>query len=409
MYNTQPSQPSAPQPPFPPSQTIQTPQPPDQPGRRPPTKKQPIDKRLYWIAGGVTVLGIGACGALLALILLIYIAQPRVPDGVRVAGLVIGGETLDTAETMLEKGYASQTLRLTDGDRAWNVPLNELGITVNVAETLKIAEKAAKNAILQPVYAIDFPQAQAKLINLSAEINIPPVNGNPPRAGKSVDIPFVLDRLRLDLAGEIADGVVELNMIEVAGQADSEAEYTGIQTQHTVAEGEELGLIAKKYNVSLSDLVTLNNIENPDLLYVGQVLTIPASGVYEPTAADAPPAPTNSGRAIVVSTENQRIYAYENGQLVRSHLVSTGTNATPTVKGDYKIQYKFLADDMSGPDYFLPQVPYTMYFYQGYAIHGTYWHNSFGRPMSHGCVNLPTDEAKWFFEFASIGTPVRVI
>ena len=70
---------------------------------------------------------------------------------------------------------------------------------------------------------------------------------------------------------------------------------------------------------------------------------------------------------------------------------------------------KYIEDDMSGPDYFLPQVPYTMYFFQGYGIHGTYWHNSFGRPMSHGCVNLPVSEAQWFFNWAEVGTPVRVI
>jgi len=95
--------------------------------------------------------------------------------------------------------------------------------------------------------------------------------------------------------------------------------------------------------------------------------------------------------------------------LVRSHLVSTGLPDTPTVLGDYKVYVKHVATDMRGPDYYLPQVPYTMYFYQGYGIHGTYWHNSFGRPMSHGCVNLPTSEAQWFFNWAEVGTPVRVI
>jgi lipoprotein-anchoring transpeptidase ErfK/SrfK len=49
-----------------------------------------------------------------------------------------------------------------------------------------------------------------------------------------------------------------------------------------------------------------------------------------------------------------------------------------------------------------------MYFYQGYALHGTYWHNNFGTPMSHGCVNMPTPEAEWAFNWASIGTPVIV-
>ena len=77
--------------------------------------------------------------------------------------------------------------------------------------------------------------------------------------------------------------------------------------------------------------------------------------------------------------------------------------------GDYSIYVKYVADDMSGPGYFLPQVPYTMYFYAGYAIHGTYWHNAFGRPMSHGCVNLPVGESQWFFDWAQVGTPVRVV
>ncbi|NWG18615.1 MAG: L,D-transpeptidase family protein [Chloroflexi bacterium] len=168
-------------------------------------------------------------------------------------------------------------------------------------------------------------------------------------------------------------------------------------------------MIGKLYNVSVADIANLNGITNPDLLYVGQELIIPAAGVYEPTAADAPPAPTSVGKSIVVSTDSQRIFAYENGQLVRSRLVSTGLPDTPTVKGDYKVYVKYVADDMSGPDYFLPQVPYTMYFYQGYGIHGTYWHNNFGRPMSHGCVNLPVGDAEWFFNWAEVGTPVRVI
>jgi lipoprotein-anchoring transpeptidase ErfK/SrfK len=47
-----------------------------------------------------------------------------------------------------------------------------------------------------------------------------------------------------------------------------------------------------------------------------------------------------------------------------------------------------------------------MYFYSGYALHGAYWHNNFGHPMSHGCVNLPVDVSKWMFEWAPIGTMV---
>jgi lipoprotein-anchoring transpeptidase ErfK/SrfK len=63
---------------------------------------------------------------------------------------------------------------------------------------------------------------------------------------------------------------------------------------------------------------------------------------------------------------------------------------------------------MAGPGYYLPDVPYTMYFYRGYGIHGTYWHSNFGTPMSHGCVNMQTDEAGWMFNWASVGTLVNV-
>ena len=52
---------------------------------------------------------------------------------------------------------------------------------------------------------------------------------------------------------------------------------------------------------------------------------------------------------------------------------------------------------MVGPDYEQPNVPYVMYFYGAYSLHGAYWHNDFGRPRSHGCVNLPVADAKWLF------------
>jgi lipoprotein-anchoring transpeptidase ErfK/SrfK len=61
---------------------------------------------------------------------------------------------------------------------------------------------------------------------------------------------------------------------------------------------------------------------------------------------------------------------------------------------------------MTGPGYSLPDVPYTMYFYQGYALHGTYWHDNFGQPMSRGCVNLSIDNSKKLFEWAAPVIPL---
>ncbi len=109
-----------------------------------------------------------------------------------------------------------------------------------------------------------------------------------------------------------------------------------------------------------------------------------------------------------VDLSAQRAYAMEGDTVVRSFLVSTGTWQTPTVTGTFRIYVKYRSAAMSGPGYYLPNVPYIMYFYKGYGLHGTYWHNNFGTPMSHGCVNFQTDDAAFLYKFTSVGTVVHV-
>ncbi len=391
------------------------PQPPEQPTHalhRRPVRRVRLQSP-WLILAGVFTLGTVAMICIVGLLVLVlYSGGKQIPSGVAVAGIPIGGESVKNATGQLtQHDFASQPVILTDGDRRWTLSLGELGIQVDVAATIQAAQDAPAGTAVQPWYTIDFTQTQNILIAFSPQVNIA---ATPGQAGRSIDIPAVLDRLYLNLQGELADGVLELSMIVTdplpqTTSSSSSTPYTGQTTVHVVEQGQELGLIAKLYNVSLQDIINLNQLDNPDLLYVGQELTIPAAGVYTPAAVDAPAAPTSVGKAIVVSTSQQRIYAYENGQMVRSDLVSTGLPDTPTVLGDYKVYQKYTATDMSGPGYYLPAVPYTMYFYEGYGIHGTYWHNSFGRPMSHGCVNLPTPEAEWFFNWAEVGTPVRVV
>lgn len=122
---------------------------------------------------------------------------------------------------------------------------------------------------------------------------------------------------------------------------------------------------------------------------------------------------SESDRWIEIDLSDQRLSAWEGGNKVYSYLVSTGKwAATPT--GDFKIWTKLAKTTMSGGSkalgtyYYLPNVPCTMYFYKGYGIHGTYWHNNFGQPMSHGCVNMKTEEACTLFSWASVGTRVSV-
>ncbi len=177
---------------------------------------------------------------------------------------------------------------------------------------------------------------------------------------------------------------------------------------HVVRPGETLSLIARRYNVSWTALALANGIADPNRIEAGTTLRIPSSDGRIVAAQGDPGPRVGVGREIVVILSTQMTYAYENGVLMRAVLSSTGLPATPTVQGDYRVYAKYASAPMSGPGYYLPNVPYILYFYQGYALHGTYWHSNFGRPMSRGCVNLPTDEARWFFEFASIGTPVHV-
>jgi len=111
---------------------------------------------------------------------------------------------------------------------------------------------------------------------------------------------------------------------------------------------------------------------------------------------------------IEVDLSEQKTYAWAGEQLQNSFVVSTGTWLTPTVIGTFRIYVKYISQDMWGADYYLPGVPYVMYFYEGYALHGTFWHNNFGTPMSHGCVNFSPADAEWLFNFADVGTQVYV-
>jgi LysM repeat protein len=197
-----------------------------------------------------------------------------------------------------------------------------------------------------------------------------------------------------------------------AAPASAPAAASNNSTTHTVQAGETLFRIALRYNVSLSTLTTANQLGSADVIYAGQRLVIPgastATGGGSAAPAAAPAAGSAQGKQIVVDLSEQSVYVYQDGVLLRQFLVSTGLPATPTVQGNFTIQRKYLSTRMTGPDYDLPGVPYPMYFYQGYALHGTYWHSNFGHPMSHGCVNMRTADAEWLYQFAPVGTAVRV-
>ena len=177
---------------------------------------------------------------------------------------------------------------------------------------------------------------------------------------------------------------------------------------YVVQRGDTLHRIALRFGVTISALMNANGLTNANFIFVGQTLVLPGSSASPAPAPVPQPAPVVSygSKWIDVNLSSQTLTAYADQTPAFQTRVSTGTAATPTLVGTYNIYVKYVSAPMSGPGYYLPDVPYIMYFYRSYSLHGTYWHNNFGTPMSHGCVNLSTPDAEWLFNWADMGTTV---
>lgn len=119
---------------------------------------------------------------------------------------------------------------------------------------------------------------------------------------------------------------------------------------------------------------------------------------------------TDGERWVEVDLSDQMIYAWEGDKLVMQSAISSGLPWWPTPVGEYRVWIKLKSTKMEGGSgkyyYYLPNVPYVMFFegenlpgWRGYGLHGAYWHNEFGTPRSHGCVNLPVDFAGRLYEW----------
>ena len=126
----------------------------------------------------------------------------------------------------------------------------------------------------------------------------------------------------------------------------------------------------------------------------------------------APPQGVTGGRWIEVNLFEQTATVYDNNRLIFATMVSTGVEHFWTRPGLFHIYKKLETETMANsvPDdfYYLEDVPWTMYFDEERALHGAYWHNRFGDPMSHGCVNLSTGDARWLYDWANVGDIVYV-
>jgi LysM repeat protein len=177
-------------------------------------------------------------------------------------------------------------------------------------------------------------------------------------------------------------------------------------TIYVVQVGDSLSEIAASHNTTIQELMVANGLPNPNFVWVGQRLRV--NKPIQTNGIQLANAPADGRRWIEVNLSNQTLTAWQGNVAVLHTSVSTGTAATPTVTGRYPIYLKYTSQHMYGPGYSLPGVPWVMYFYLGYAIHGAYWHANFGVPMSRGCVNMRISEAQFLYEWAPMGTEVYV-
>lgn len=125
---------------------------------------------------------------------------------------------------------------------------------------------------------------------------------------------------------------------------------------------------------------------------------------------ETPIADNASSRRIDVNLTEQKTTLYENDKVVKQYTISSGKQATPSGTGDFRVRAFVRIQDMGGAGYgyLTPDVPWVVYYNGDEAFHGTYWHDNFGTPMSHGCINMKISEAEELYRFAYEGMEVSV-
>ncbi len=138
-----------------------------------------------------------------------------------------------------------------------------------------------------------------------------------------------------------------------------------------------------------------------------KVALVNAEGGQVPADAGA-----NTCRFIYVNLAGQTLTVYNNCKLVFATLISSGENSW-TFEGRFAILYKVEYSSITPPPestskYYIQGVPYFMTYAGNFGFHGAYWHDNFGTPASHGCINLSPADAKWLYAWAGLGERVII-
>jgi len=143
-------------------------------------------------------------------------------------------------------------------------------------------------------------------------------------------------------------------------------------------------------------------------VYTEDLFVPPPPWTIHPNVASA-----SGEKWVEIDLSSQYMTVWHGNTPVAESWVSTGRERFATPPGTYSVIYKLEKQDMEGvlggEYYNVPDVPWVMYFTgRGHAIHGAYWHNSFGTVMSHGCVNLPLEFAEWLYRWSPGGMRVEI-
>lgn len=175
-------------------------------------------------------------------------------------------------------------------------------------------------------------------------------------------------------------------------------------TLSTAADTSTLAPMAARLGTSMKALLNTSKLYNPGVALGARRSSTPAK------ATPTPPPPT--GKWIDVDIGSQTIMAHDGIKPIKTVLMSSGLGRSWTPQGNFKVYLKVAKQTMSGgigvDRYYLPNVPWILYYSGDNAIHGAYWHNNFGVPMSHGCINVSPQDAKWFYDWGQVGTPVII-
>ena len=181
---------------------------------------------------------------------------------------------------------------------------------------------------------------------------------------------------------------------------------------YTVRRGDTLASIAYRHGTTTWAITQANGLANPNYIYPGQRLQIPARG------SGPAPAVAGAGSRIVVDLSDQRMYVYQNGQLLWNWIVSTGRPGQETAVGHYQVLNKI--PNAYAYTWALQMPHWLGIYWAGSLQNGIHalpiqangqrlWEGYLGQRVSFGCIILSTQNAATLYNWATVGTPVDIV